>query len=159
MIEMGHLKEAVRYLEDGISDMIKEIDNSFEMIEDEINCSIGKSFNFKEEDNMNHLTCEKLKELLLKKSNAQKCTTKSTYLELEVRFLQDICNFMSECWSERQGLNEKKNHVERALSDLIKWLGASSRDAKAKTILKNLLDFVKDFDKAYNKISPLISTT
>lgn len=139
--ELESLPDSVLYLEDGIEDLLSEVDKGFEMLEKEFRSMCGKSWS----------SVESTKLETIKIRNCDQ------FVEEQRQFLIKSHQFLIEAGGARNFLKQEQSVVEQHLSSVVQWLGETNT-SNAKLHLKRLLDFAKHFDRSYSQLKTCVAT-
>eukprot|EP00210_Caulerpa_lentillifera_P000696 g673.t1 len=136
--ELESLAEAVAYLEDGIGDLLCEVDKGFSLLEREFQDMTGQ--------NWGSVDCtipNSIHELKIKNCDV--------FLEDQYMFLKSCYDFLIKAGGARTFLKQEVNVSEQYLKSTVHWLGEDN-GGNPKLHLRQLLEFAQQFDQSYKKL-------
>ena len=139
LIELECLSDAVCFLEDGVSDLLSEVDKGFDLLEREFRSMSGKQWSAVES-------------LMVPEIKIRHC---ENFVDEQRAFLVKSHRFLMEAGGARSFLKQEESVVEQHLSAAVQWLGEMN-GSNPKQHLKCLLEFAKRFDHSYQQLQPCI---
>jgi len=135
LMELESLPDSVKYLEDGVEDLLAEVDRGFELLEMEFRDMTGKPWGTVDSSKLDAIkirNCDRL-------------------VEEQRLFLRHGHQFLMQAGGARNFLKQEENVVDQHLKSAVQWLGEASSD-NPKMHLKRLLEFAKRFDRSYHQL-------
>jgi len=139
MTELESLQEAVAFLEDGIGDLLNEVDKGFFLLEREFQDMTGKTWS-----SVDCTNPDSIHNLKIKNCNV--------FLEEQYEFLKSSYDFLIKAGGARTFLKQAVNVSEQYLKSTVQWLGEENGAGSPKLHLKQLLQFAQQFDQSYRKL-------
>eukprot|EP00210_Caulerpa_lentillifera_P002157 g2071.t1 len=137
--ELESLQEAVAYLEDGIGDLLIEVDKGFQLLEREFHDMTGMSWSHLDSSNPDSV-------LNLNIKNSE------VFLQEQLEFLKSSYEFLIKAGGARKFLKQEVNVSDQYLKSTVQWLGEINGGGSPKIHLKQLLEFAQHFDQSYQRL-------
>jgi len=140
LYELAGLDDGVRFLEDGVEDVLEDVDKGFDLLEREFRSMTGKSWSSVEST--------RLSEIKIKHCDR--------FIDQQRLFLIKSHRFLMQAGGARNFLKQEENVVEQYLKSAVQWLAEGNSD-NPKLTLKQLLEFSRRFDESFHKLKSCVT--
>lgn len=139
LTELESLQEAVTYLEDGIGELLSEVEKGFVLLEREFLDMTGESW-----ISVDCTRPDSVHDLSIKNCEV--------FLEQQHTFLKSSYDFLIMAGGARTFLKQEVNVSDQYLKSTVQWLGEEN-SGSPKLHLRQLLEFAQQFDISYKKLN------